>query len=188
MSQQWFLFKGATNEQLGPLAFDEFRAAASQLISSEIATCFAWQSGWPDWRPLDEVAAEFKELKIQAPPSPPVRLASAAAKRGKTNKDEERRIHERFDADMGAVILSKGKVYRTKTENISAGGIRLKEQLPADISGDASVIITRGEEHFKARVKEVKKDRFEFEDLKAQSREILKDWLDHLAESKKKSA
>ncbi len=184
MAQQWFLFKGATNEQLGPMAFDEFRAATSQLSSNELHASFAWQSGWADWKPLEEVAEEFKELKLQLPPSPPIKLA----KKRESAADKERRIHERFDADMGAVILSKGKVYRTKTENISAGGIRLKEELPADISPDASVIITRGDEHFQARVKEVKKDRFEFEELKSQSREILKDWLDHLSDAKKKSA
>jgi hypothetical protein len=50
------------------------------------------------------------------------------------------------------------------------------------------VILTKGDKHIKAKVKEIKKDRFEFEDVKTQSRLILKDWLDHLSETKKKSA
>jgi hypothetical protein len=186
MAQTWFLFKGATNEQLGPMAFDEFRAAASQLTSSEIRASFAWQTGWADWRSLEEVAAEMKELKLKLPPSPPAK--SAVRKPAAKTNGDERRNHERFESDMGAVILSKGKVYRTKTENISAGGIRLKEGLPEDISADASVILTKGDKHIKAKVKEIKKDRFEFEDVKTQSRLILKDWLDHLSEAKKKSA
>jgi hypothetical protein len=187
MAQQWFLFKGATNEQLGPMAFDEFRAAASHLTPSEVRSAFAWQSGWPDWRPLEDVAAEMKELNGALPPGPPKKPV-VAAKKEKRSSGEERRVHERYDADLNAVILSKGKVYRTKTENISAGGIRLKDALPKELDGEASVILTKGDKHLKAKVKEVKSDSFEFEDVKTQSRMILKDWLNHLSYTKKKSA
>ena len=74
MSQSWFLFKASTNEQLGPMAFDEFRAAVSQLTGSEVRSSFAWMSGWADWRALEEVAAEMKDLKVTLPPSPPKKI------------------------------------------------------------------------------------------------------------------
>jgi hypothetical protein len=185
MSQAWFLFKASSNEQLGPMPFDEFRAAVSHLTTSEVRSSFAWMTGWKEWRSLEEIAAEMKDLKVSLPPAPPKK---EKASRSKEKSGSERRIHERYEADMSAVILSKGKVYRTKTENISAGGIRLKEGLPNDIDEDASVVLTSGDKHLKARVKEVQKDRFEFEDVKTQSRMILKDWLNHLSETKKKSA
>ncbi len=184
MAQSWFLFKGASNEQLGPMAFDEFRAAVSQLSGSEVKSSFAWMTGWEDWRPLEDVAAEMKELKLKLPPGPP-KKPSIPNREEKSGK--ERRGHERYEADMGAVILAKGKVYRTKAENISESGIRLKEGLPKDVT-DASIVITQGDKHIKAKVKEIQPNRFEFEDVKTQSRMILKDWLDHLSETKKKSA
>ena len=44
----------------------------------------------------------------------------------------DRRLHPRFDADLIAVVYSVSGSFRTRTANLSEGGLRLAERLPAE--------------------------------------------------------
>ncbi|MBX3017728.1 MAG: PilZ domain-containing protein [Bdellovibrionaceae bacterium] len=44
----------------------------------------------------------------------------------------DRRRHPRFDAQVTTVVYSANSSFRTKTENISEGGLRLTDRLPQE--------------------------------------------------------
>lgn len=54
---------------------------------------------------------------------------------------KERRRHPRYTAKMTVAIYSKNAFYRNVTADLSEGGLRLKEDLPAELQGQLLEII-----------------------------------------------
>lgn len=80
----------------------------------------------------DEFTAScFRELKHVE--HKPVDLDSLK-KEYSADHDPGRRIAPRFDIEMTVLICNYRKAFRTKTENISATGFRLKDVLPLEFS------------------------------------------------------
>lgn len=108
----------------------------------------AWKTGWDEWKSLDapecqELNAGFDNPDPGAPPLPPeveedeITLVHSSHRKVK-------RFHarpERKQVVVRAEIVQGPQSFRTRTENVSEGGIKFADVLPEWVAGYFTVIL-----------------------------------------------
>lgn len=140
VSDLWFYYLKSIKVKIGPLKLDTM---CSQLVNKNIKLeeIFLAQSGWPKWKIALDVpifVTVFNDLleneKNSLPPiegeclSPP---PSLLPQNQDNHKWTESRKHPRVTMELKAIFVVEKKSFRTKTINLSLGGIKITDSLPA---------------------------------------------------------
>lgn len=152
----WFFYNTSTKEKMGPFSMDSLCAF---IISNKIEPdqINLAQPDWTKWKkavdvieflkkhklppeeaiynlPLIEELADELEMNEEPPELPPEFLQKAAPAPvisiADTESWENRRKHQRFSIELKAIFIVDKKSFRTKTENLSLGGIKIVDPLP----------------------------------------------------------
>jgi hypothetical protein len=148
----WFYNHQTKNTKRGPFSME---ALCSFIIDEkiELKDVLLCQEGWPKWVHCESMpifVEEFQkaiksriytlpsidqiEDEDEIPPILPEMISSVNKVENKVeNKEEkgsERRKHQRYDIALKVVFISGKKSFRTKTSDLSLGGLKIVDKLP----------------------------------------------------------
>jgi hypothetical protein len=132
-----------------------------------------------------------KELQLEAatpvpPPAPPKKVAGAETppKPKPVLTGAERRIQHRFEVDLRIILISKGKSFRSISKDVSLGGMKLKNKIPPEFTGEKCVayisnLDSKENIEVTCQVFSDPKDpcRLQFADAQAEQLQLLNQWL-----------
>lgn len=126
----------------------EARLLLHTLSLAERRVVRVWTSEWSDWKPLEraDVPALTQAFESEDPGAPP--LPALVAEDEITAVHSSIRRVKRFQARpdrkgiaVPAEIVQGPQTFRTKTENVSEGGIKFQDVLPEWVAGYFTVIL-----------------------------------------------
>jgi hypothetical protein len=130
------------------------------------------------------------------PPAPPKKVAAAEPppKIKPVLTGAERRIQHRFEVDLRIILISKGKSFRSISKDVSLGGMKLKNKIPPEFTGEKCIayisnLDSKENIEVTCQVFSDPKDpcRLQFADAQTEQLKLLNQWLIS-NESLKKSA
>ena len=143
----WSLYNEVTGRQIDGLAFTQVKGIVESMDAASKAHWLAWHEGLTDWKHVDG----FTELQDSAPDTGRVQspFPPAAPRTGKfAFKDLElspidteslelgrgpnvdNRLNRRFLKNYAVTASYQGGVFKTRTVNISLGGMLVHDPLP----------------------------------------------------------
>ena len=122
--KKFHLYNAHTEEESNLLSLEELCKRAQRIELSQRADWFVWKAGWPDWVLIEK----FEDIWVKEDPSS---VAPHKPKQQKTpQKPSDRRHFERFEVEAPVVMVSDGKAFKTRTKDLSEGGLSLKFEAP----------------------------------------------------------
>ncbi len=108
-----------------------------------------WTETWPGWRQLDAPECNFlftprshaqepPALEIEAPH--PVEITQVMLPRPIDGGGQSPRKHHRFAVQIPVTVQTVAEVFQTVTEDVSEGGIRLRDPLPDKFAGYCQIV------------------------------------------------
>jgi hypothetical protein len=140
--------------------------------------------------------APAPEAPQVAPPAPPVVATAAPVPAPPAAANwENRRVHDRYDLAYRILIIRGQHSYRSYTDNISLGGMLLKNPVPDKLLGEVCNIYIghpnrRENIELTARVigKGEASRRIAFTEIDAESKKLLEAWIHEARTEQQKSA
>lgn len=109
-----------------------------------------WTEGWPGWRQLDAPECHFlfqTRPNTQEPPPitteapQPVEITQVMIPKGPgSDQGYAARKHQRFAAQIPVTVQTVAEKFETVTEDVSEGGIRLRDPLPDKFAGYCQIV------------------------------------------------
>lgn len=107
-----------------------------------------WTTGWPGWRQLDDPQCNFlflpRTTKLEPPPisvEMPQTAEITQVMIPRTNDvGVAARKHQRFSVQIPVTVQTVSEVFQTVTEDVSEGGIRLRDPLPDKFAGYCQIV------------------------------------------------
>jgi hypothetical protein len=199
--QSFFVFDGESQKVYKSLTREQVSQIRTQVPTEKRDVWFFWTTGLSRWLALEECDEKLTVSGVtntdnvihlggrtspNSPPPPPVI-------RG------ERRLHERYPLEMLVIAVSQdGRIYRTKSRNVSFGGLLIQGGLPPDLR-DTFLKIYLSHPRFPEKVQvrgrwvpnEARGDQIAFVYWSQNERTVFETWLNTLAPgavSRKKAA
>lgn len=174
MSSLWILRNPLRGWTLGGLTAREARLVISTLSSAERILLHVMREGKPEWFRLSSAFSaplllDLKEFPVPTnlpevpedsePESTRVQLV------GKAKEFRDRKF-DRLFMNVPVEVLASGHTFQTTTEDLSEGGLRVRDLLPDWIAGYFIVVMKAPTDEFElycSMVEDQKKDRFRIE-------------------------
>ncbi|MBC7398128.1 MAG: PilZ domain-containing protein, partial [Bdellovibrionales bacterium] len=75
------------------------------------------------------------QAKAKTPMPPPLKTQTKTQYKPPA-RTEERRAQKRFNVDLRIILISKGRSFRSISQDVSLGGMKLKNKVPQEFSGE----------------------------------------------------
>ncbi|MBX2987246.1 MAG: PilZ domain-containing protein [Bdellovibrionaceae bacterium] len=146
----WSLYNPLKGWTLHGLSNREARLLLQTLSLAEKRVLWLWHEGWTEWRHLDAAECDSLSERLDCPdPGAPklpefVGEDETTAVRSSSYRPARRswgRESERCAINVPAEIVQGPQTFRTRTENVSMGGIKFTDQLPDWLAGYFTVIL-----------------------------------------------
>ena len=169
------------------------------IAPASLINYWVWSEGWENWKSAS-LAEEVMSMslvdrsfpsQIPNPPKPftesksKVNADKRVAVSNKNEPEDETvmRKHQRFDVELPVEVLVNDQSFKSKTVDISLGGIRVTDELPDWVAGYGTVIITLPDGSTSEVVCSVVEDqklgdKFRLEILPSAQFDELKDYLE----------
>lgn len=148
-STPWSLHNPLKGWTLHGLSEREARLLLVTLSPAEKKVVAIWHAGWEKWESLDSDRCVFLQRSFSN--APPLTPALPELSRGeetvavkisaKPKPYDLAREHVRYPVFVPAEVVRGAQSFRTKTMDVSAGGMRLQDCLPEWVSGYFTVIL-----------------------------------------------
>lgn len=180
MSSSWILRNSLRGWTLGGLTAREARLVIATLSSAERILLHVMREGKPEWFRLSSAFSaplllDLKEFPVPVnlpevpedhePESTRVQLA------GKIKEFRDRKF-DRLFVNVPVEVIASGHSFQTTTEDLSEGGLRVRDLLPDWIAGYFIVMLRIQSEEIElycSMVEDQKKDRFRVEVVSQES-------------------
>lgn len=138
------------------LTASEASAIVAVLNARQRLTTRAWTEGWPAWKPIDDPDCAFlleTRKQTQEPPTidfvsndPPeiTQVYLPPDRPTASGRIQILRRHERFPLQIEVLVQTSSLQFKTMTEDVSEGGIRIREVLPDEFAGYCQIVFLPG--------------------------------------------
>ena len=142
----WSLVNEVTHLQADGLNYQQAEFVVAIIPNDQKENWLVWHEGLANWIPL----LESKELTGQkptgrrAPPLPPQRESqelSASDAGGRAQMKIDNRLNRRFVKKFSVEIFGMSGSFKTTTINVSLGGMRLQDPIPAIVGNKFNVLL-----------------------------------------------
>jgi hypothetical protein len=143
----WSFLNEVTHQQADGLSFQQAEFIESIIPTENRGAWLVWHEGLNDWVALDE-CKEFggrHNAGRMSPPLPPKRDSSIENSDASTRLQMkiDNRLNRRFVKNFAVEIIGQSATFQTKTVNLSVGGMKLYEPLPAIVGATFNAVLKR---------------------------------------------
>lgn len=184
----WSLYNHVKEKQLHQLTLQEVSAIYAALPDDARQCWLVWRDGWKEWHPISKVSEIIKAAEAivarhnrkNLPALPNALDRETQADSG--NLAYVHRKSERLQIRLGVEVICNGQIFRSHSQDISLGGIRLEHNIPDWVAGYSSVILTHANGdriEFVCTIVENQKlgDKTRLEFRPSEAMKILEEWL-----------
>lgn len=153
----WSLYNEIKGRQIDGLSFIQVKGISETMDPASVNQWLAWHEGLTDWALLET----FVELwggngpQRREVPIPPV--SPTAGRPGQQGSGEEdtgelelgvtrvvdQRFNKRFVKNYNVMVNAGSTVYKTRTVNISLGGMRVHDPIPESLGSKFTITLSR---------------------------------------------
>ena len=146
---RWALNCDFHNWTIHDLRTNEASVILETLRDSEKASVLVWRTGWTNWKSLREpecsVLLHTRHVQLSAPPLPAhedFNPEITAVRPIKPETPFHTRKSKRFDVSYPVQVISGTQEFSSVIEDLSEGGLRVRDALPEWVAGYCTVIFT----------------------------------------------
>jgi len=189
----WFFINTLTRQRFDGLKFDQARSCFEKIPVQDRSKWLVLSPHQMGWISLAK-CEDFLEFSVDSDNLPDADRRQLTADDQKNDPKSRRRL-ERYDATLEVIITSGKKSFRSRTRNISMGGILLEDKVPFEILGElCNVLVKDSESKSNIRFRALSLSnsdglcRFSFEDGNALEKQKLLKWVETILKKAQKAA